>query len=171
MGLQAVGVPAPDRLFDAPVQTVIPTDNKHIAKNIEDQARRASALVIWTDCDREGEHIGSEIRDAARKGNGQIQIKRARFSNVERAHILSAARRLIALDEKQVDAVSARIELDLRIGYAFTRFLTLNLRPLGGPMSNLTISYGSCQFPTLGFVVDRYFRVKNFVPEAFWGSR
>ena len=30
------------------------------------------------------------------------------------------------------------------------------------------ISYGSCQFPTLGFVVDRYFRVKNFVPETFW---
>lgn len=27
---------------------------------------------------------------------------------------------------------------------------------------------GSCQFPTLGFVVDRYFRVKNFVPETFW---
>lgn len=27
---------------------------------------------------------------------------------------------------------------------------------------------GSCQFPTLGFVVDNYFRVKNFVPEPFW---
>lgn len=27
---------------------------------------------------------------------------------------------------------------------------------------------GSCQFPTLGFVVDRYFKVKNFVTEAFW---
>jgi DNA topoisomerase-3 len=49
---------------------------------------------------------------------------------------------LVALDEKQVDAVSARIELDLRIGYAFTRFLTLSLRTLGGPMSQLTISYG-----------------------------
>lgn len=57
-------------------------------------------------------------------------------------HILSAARRLVALDEKQVDAVSARIELDLRIGYAFTRFLTLNLRPLGGALSSLTLSYG-----------------------------
>lgn len=27
---------------------------------------------------------------------------------------------------------------------------------------------GSCQFPTLGFVVDRYFRVKRFLPEQFW---
>lgn len=30
---------------------------------------------------------------------------------------------------------------------------------------------GSCQFPTLGFVVDRYFRVRNFVPEPFWGIK
>jgi DNA topoisomerase-3 len=33
---------------------------------------------------------------------------------------------------------------------------------------NLTTDTGTCQFPTLGFVVDRYFRVRNFVPETFW---
>jgi DNA topoisomerase-3 len=88
-----------------------------------------------------------------------------------------------------VDAVAVRIELDLRIGYAFTRFQTTTLRALGGPLGDATISYGelssclnawrfcsnsnsgSCQFPTLGFVVDRYFRVKNFVPEPFWGIK
>lgn len=36
---------------------------------------------------------------------------------------------------------------------------------------DFTDSIGSCQFPTLGFVVDRYFRVKNFVPEPFWAIR
>jgi len=30
------------------------------------------------------------------------------------------------------------------------------------------ISYGSCQFPTLGFVVERYRNVKDFIPEQFW---
>lgn len=30
------------------------------------------------------------------------------------------------------------------------------------------ISYGSCQFPTLGFVVERYKDIKNFIPEKFW---
>lgn len=30
---------------------------------------------------------------------------------------------------------------------------------------------GSCQFPTLGFVVDRYFRVQRFVPEKFWSIK
>jgi DNA topoisomerase-3 len=60
-------------------------DKKAIAQNISDQARYARLLVIWTDCDREGEHIGDEIVQTARKGNPGIQVKRAKFSNVERA--------------------------------------------------------------------------------------
>ena len=31
-----------------------------------------------------------------------------------------------------------------------------------------TLHLGSCQFPTLGFVVDQYRKVKDFVPEDFW---
>lgn len=64
--------------------------------------------------------------------------------------------------------MATRIELDLRIGAAFTRLQTLQLKSLGDLLSDKIISYGSCQFPTLGFVVERYFRVKNFKPETFW---
>ena len=64
------------------------------------------------------------------------------LTDIDRSHVLSAARRLANLDEKQVNAVSTRIELDLRIGYAFTRFITNNIRPLGGPLGDLTLSYG-----------------------------
>ena len=60
-------------------------DKKAIAENIKKQARYAKALFIWTDCDREGEHIGSEVRQAAFEGNQRLQVKRARFSNTERA--------------------------------------------------------------------------------------
>ncbi|KAI1634127.1 DNA topoisomerase [Biscogniauxia mediterranea] len=163
--------PPPDHLFDAPVNIITSEDKKKVAENIEKQARFANALCIWTDCDREGEHIGFEICEAAKKGNRTLDIKRAKFSNIERAHILNASRNLINLDHKQVNAVASRIELDLRIGYAFTRFLTTNLRTLGGPFEKLILSYGSCQFPTLGFVVDRYFRVRNFKPEQFWSIK
>jgi DNA topoisomerase-3 len=31
-----------------------------------------------------------------------------------------------------------------------------------------TLFLGPCQFPTLGFVVDQYRRVENFIPESFW---
>ncbi|KAI2612626.1 DNA topoisomerase [Hypoxylon fragiforme] len=163
--------PPPESLFDAPVNIVVSDDKKKVAENIEKQARYANALCIWTDCDREGEHIGHEICEAAKKGNRTLDIKRARFSNIERAHILNASRNLINLDHKQVNAVASRIELDLRIGYAFSRFLTTNIRSLGGLFSELVISYGSCQFPTLGFVVDRYFKVRNFKPESFWAIK
>jgi len=30
---------------------------------------------------------------------------------------------------------------------------------------------GSCQFPTLGFVVERWRKVENFVPEPFWSIK
>ena len=55
--------------------------------NIQLQARYAKGLFIWTDCDREGEHIGSEIRDIAVKVNSRIDVKRAKFSNIERASV------------------------------------------------------------------------------------
>lgn len=86
-------------------------------------------------------------------------------------HVIRAAHNPVELDERQANAVAARMELDLRIGAAFTRLQTLKLKTLGGPLEDKVISYGSCQFPTLGFVVDRYFRVKNFRPEPFWSIK
>jgi DNA topoisomerase-3 len=59
--------------------------NRAIATNIEREARSSQALFIWTDCDLEGEHIGGEIRNVARKANSRIDVKRARFSNIEKA--------------------------------------------------------------------------------------
>jgi DNA topoisomerase-3 len=77
--------PPPEDLFTAKVYTTVDEDKRNIAANIADQARDAKALFIWTDCDREGEHIGGEVRDEALKGNPHLMIKRARFSNIERA--------------------------------------------------------------------------------------
>ena len=55
------------------------------------------------------------------------------------------------------DAVDACRELDLRIGASFTRFQTLRLQKrLPQAVSDSVVSYDSCQFPTLGFVVERF---------------
>jgi DNA topoisomerase-3 len=59
-------------------------DKKAIANNIMKQATYSQYLVIWTDCDREGEHIGTEVRDQAKAGNGRIVVKRAKFNNTEK---------------------------------------------------------------------------------------
>ena len=93
----------PSALFEARIESFVENGRKGIAKNIETQARAAQYLFIWTDCDREGENIGTEIRDIACKTNPRLmdagKTVRARFSNIERAHIMNAALHPIALDE------------------------------------------------------------------------
>lgn len=55
------------------------------------------------------------------------------------------------------------------VGAAFTRLQTLHLRSkFQNVLPDKVISYGSCQFPTLGFVVERYQAIKEFVAEDFW---
>jgi len=80
-----------------------------------------------------------------------------------------AMNNLTDIDEYQAKAVNARQELDLRTGAALTRFLTINFKPkLESIMKDKIISYGTCQFPTLGFVVEQYLKILNFKPENFW---
>ena len=38
----------------------------------------------------------------------------------------------------------------------------------GGGSDVSVVSYGPCQFPTLGFVVERWARIETFRPEDFW---
>lgn len=64
--------------------------------------------------------------------------------------------------------MDARIELDLRIGAAFTRLQTIIMQRRFGALDKKVISFGPCQFPTLGFVVDQFRRVESFVSEPFW---
>jgi DNA topoisomerase III len=70
------------QLFDAPVESTVDKDKKAIEDNLLAQARHADTLMIWTDCDREGEHIGLEIARVCQKAKRNIVVKRARFSAI-----------------------------------------------------------------------------------------
>ncbi|CEF67527.1 DNA topoisomerase 3-alpha [Strongyloides ratti] len=165
-------------LFNAPIKSFVIETMKNIEQTLGDWAVRCNTLIVWTDCDREGEKIGSEIAETCLRYNRKMDIYRARFSEVTPFAIRNALNNLTRLDQNVISAVECRSELDLRIGAAFTRLQTIYLNKRFGEMlmkwtgdSRSIISYGSCQFPTLGFVVDRYLMVKNFIPENFWKLR
>ncbi|XP_029784037.1 DNA topoisomerase 3-alpha isoform X2 [Suricata suricatta] len=155
-------------LFEAEIEKYCPENFVDIKKTLERETRQCQALVIWTDCDREGENIGFEIIHVCRAVKPSLPVLRARFSEITPRAVRAACENLTEPDRRVSDAVDVRQELDLRIGAAFTRFQTLRLqRIFPEVLAEQLISYGSCQFPTLGFVVERFKAIQAFVPEIF----
>jgi DNA topoisomerase-3 len=98
-----------------------------------------------------------------------LRIRRARFSALIARDIEHSLRNLTDPNQHESDAVDIRMELDLRIGFAFTRFQTNRWRyRFEMHAEEEPISYGPCQFPTLGFVVDQYWKHKHFKSDPFW---
>lgn len=155
----------PGTLLSAPIVKYISTEMKPAADNIRSLATQCEKIVIWTDCDREGENIAAQIKDILPPNK---TVKRARFSAISRREIEYALDNLTDINYNESESVNARIELDLRIGSAFTRLQTLAYKnAMQGSKS--VLSFGPCQIPTLNFVVERYRRIGEFVPETFYG--
>lgn len=158
----------PISLFEAKVEKQCPENFIKVKQTLEREIRKCDGLIIWTDCDREGENIGFEIIDVCRAVRSNIQVFRAKFSEITYAGIRRALNTLGEPDFRQSQAVDVRSELDLRIGAAFTRFQTMRFQRLFPDNIEGLVSYGSCQIPTLGFVARRFIDVEKFIPQKFW---
>jgi len=163
----------PSALFHAPIETKYSNDMEPLKNMLIAKAKEADAIILWLDCDREGEAICNEVRQVCLQGNPRLlqKIYRAKFSTVMPQEIKKALCTLGRVNENFVQAVQARSEHDLRVGAAFTRFQTLRLQKNFDEFANGSqgvVSYGPCQFPTLGFVVERWARIQTFIPEDFW---
>ncbi|KAL5554891.1 hypothetical protein UlMin_037127 [Ulmus minor] len=163
----------PAQLFHASVRKFVPEDKLDIKRTLEEEARSCQWLVLWLDCDREGENIAFEVVQVCSSVNRHLTIRRAHFSALIEREIHEAVQNLVQPNKWFADAVDARQEIDLRIGASFTRFQTMLLRDAfvidsATDDRNLVLSYGPCQFPTLGFVVERYWEVQSHEPEEFW---
>ena len=157
------------KCFEAPVHKTVSERSENLANTLKREIRSCSTLILWLDCDREGENIAMEVVEVCRKVRPNIVVKRARFSAVIQREIDRALGNLVEVDVRQSEAVNARTEIDLRLGAAFTRWLTLHLRSRFGDFNDKNVvSFGPCQCPTLGFVVERQKRINAFVRENFW---
>lgn len=120
---------------------------------------------------REGENIAFEVLGVCQAANRRLRVRRARFSALIARDIEHSLRNLVEPNKAESDAVDVRMELDMRIGFAFTRFQTTRWRSkfeIADQEQKEPISYGPCQFPTLGFVVDQYWKHEHFKSEEFF---
>ena len=159
----------PASLFSAPVTKK--AEKGHIVKHLQELAVGVEYLVLWLDCDREGENICFEVitccHSKMRHMAGQ-QVFRAKFSAIAKVDIERAMLTLGSPNENESLAVDARQELDLKVGVAFSRFQTKYFQGKYGDLDAKLVSYGPCQTPTLGFCVDRHDEIACFEPEDFW---
>jgi len=125
-------------------------------------------LVVATDNDHEGELIGAEILSLYRSIKGEdAPFKRMRFNSTAKNELLESWERLEDdLNWRWVEKARLRQAFDLITGAAFTRLLTLSTRRRNRNVN--LISWGSCQIPTLYFVVKREREIESFKPTKYW---
>ena len=135
------------------------------AAAVKNLAKRANKIVLACDYDREGENIGFEAKTLAEEVTN-VPIARARFSALSPKEVRKAFESLIDPDYNIAMAAETRQILDLKMGAAFTRFVTLSVREKARTKDILSI--GPCQTPTCGFVYEREKAIRAFQAKDFW---
>lgn len=57
----------PLKLFDAPTVRKLDKHSKVVAKHLQSVSKGVDYVVLWLDCDKEGENICFEVLDICRK--------------------------------------------------------------------------------------------------------
>mmetsp|Transcript_30608 Transcript_30608/g.54729 ORF Transcript_30608/g.54729 Transcript_30608/m.54729 type:complete len:860 (+) Transcript_30608:77-2656(+) len=162
----------PLTLFEAKVIKAESNPKLRMPKHFQTEAKGCSYLVLWLDCDREGENICFEVMDNVvpmlSSAGGQQQVWRAQFSSLAPVDLKKAMATLGSPNKCLSDSVDCRAELDLKLGCAFTRFQTKYFQGKYGDLDTNLVSYGPCQTPTLWFCVRRHDEINAFQPESYY---
>ncbi|KAJ3130531.1 DNA topoisomerase 3-beta-1 [Nowakowskiella sp. JEL0407] len=176
----------PIELFAASTIKLEANPKTHIVKHLQNEAKGIDALVLWLDCDREGENICFEVirstkieLKAPEKGRKDERIYRAKFSAVTASEIkngsfgifsTNAMNNLGKPNEDEAKAVDVRQELDLKVGVKNTvKFIRELILLNRSDVHSLDIRRDSSR-ENMGIVYYSYEETnwEQFVPEPFW---
>ncbi len=140
---------------------LIEKNQKHVAA-IVSAMKKADALYLATDPDREGEaiswHIYTILKD--KKALGKKPVYRIVFNEITKSAVRSAVENPRAISMDLVNAQQARRALDYLVGF--------NLSPLLWKKIRYGLSAGRVQSPALRMIVEREQEIEKFVKQEYW---
>lgn len=130
-------------------------------KLITDELKKADAVYLASDPDREGEAIAWHILDIlkAKKVLTGKKVYRVAFHEITKKAVLAAIENPREIDQNLVDAYMVRRALDYLIGFGISPLLWRR---------NLGKSAGRVQSVAVKLVVDREREIESFVPVEYW---
>lgn len=140
---------------------LIERNAKHV-EAIAKAMKKADALYLATDLDREGEAISwhlREILDERKLLEGKPSY-RVVFNEITKRAIKEAIENPRELSMDMVDAQQARRALDYLVGF--------NLSPLLWKKIRRGLSAGRVQSPALRMIVERELDIEAFNPREYW---
>ena len=139
---------------------IMPGKEKQI-KLITDQVKKADAVYLASDPDREGEAIAWHILDILndKKLLGKTPVYRVAFHEITKNAVTDAIAHPREIDSDLVDAYLVRRALDYLIGFEISPLLWRR---------NLGKSAGRVQSVAVKLVVDREREIEDFVPQEYW---
>jgi DNA topoisomerase-1 len=137
---------------------VVPKEKRRVVSEIAAAGKRAQAVFLATDPDREGEAIAWHLVQAA--DLDEASLRRVVFHEITPQAVREAFRRPRAIDMQLVQAQQARRILDRLVGY--------NLSPLLWKKVARGLSAGRVQSVALRLVVEREREIEGFVPKEYW---
>ncbi len=158
-----------DLFFAKPIKVAEKSSWPYI-EVLRELGRGAEVVYLALDGDPEGESIAFEAMSVVSSVNPYAEFKRPWFSTLNPEELRRAVEKAGIPNPNLANKCFARMEVDLTIGAAFTRLLTLSvqrLAPRSLPLGRF-LSYGPCQSPVLYLVVQRALEREAFRPEKFW---
>ncbi len=137
---------------------VVPKGKGPVIKELKAAAKKASAVYLATDPDREGEAISWHL--ASILNNVNSKIKRIEFHEVTKDAVRKALQAPRDIDASLVNAQQARRILDRLVGYKISPLLWRKVR--GG------LSAGRVQSVAVRLICEREREIDAFVPQEYW---